>query len=90
MPALRELGFRIPVVPSGAFYIYADCSAFTADSFAFARDLLEHAGVAITPGVDFGANAAERHVRFAYTNSIPVLAEGVKRIGEFVSRVTLR
>jgi aspartate/methionine/tyrosine aminotransferase len=86
VPALRELGFRIPVVPSGAFYIYADCSAFTTDSFAFARDLLEDAGVAITPGVDFCAHAAEHHVRFAYTNSIPVLAEGVKRIREFVSR----
>ncbi len=86
VPALRELGFRIPVVPSGAFYIYADCSAFTADSFAFARDLLETAGVAITPGVDFGAHAAPRHVRFAYTNAIPVLAEGVKRIGEYISR----
>lgn len=86
VPALRELGFRIPVVPAGAFYIYADCSAFTADSFAFVRDLLEVAGVAITPGLDFGAHAAERHVRFAYTNSIPVLAEGVKRIREFVSR----
>jgi aspartate/methionine/tyrosine aminotransferase len=85
VPALRELGFRIPVVPSGAFYIYADCSAFTTDSFAFARDLLEDAGVAITPGVDFGAHAAERHVRFAYTNSIPVLAEGVKRIGAYIS-----
>ncbi len=86
VPALRELGFRIPVVPSGAFYIYADCSAFTADSFAFARDLLETAGVAITPGVDFGAHAAPRHVRFAYTNAIPVLAEGVKRIGKYISR----
>ena len=86
VPALRELGFRIPVVPEGAFYIYADCSALTQDSFAFARDLLETAGVAITPGADFGANAAEHHVRFAYTNSIPVLAEGVARIREFISR----
>ena len=85
VPALRELGFRIPVVPAGAFYIYADCSALTADSFAFARDLLEYAGVAITPGVDFGMHAAERHVRFAYTNSIPVLAEGVERIRRFVA-----
>ena len=86
MPALRELGFRIPVVPPGAFYIYADCSALTKDSFAFARDLLETAGVAITPGADFGVHEAEQHVRFAYTNSIPVLAEGVKRIGEYISR----
>jgi aspartate/methionine/tyrosine aminotransferase len=86
LPALRELGFRIPVVPQGAFYIYADCSGVTGDSFAFARDLLETAGVAITPGADFGANAAERHVRFAYTNAIPGLAEGVKRIGTFLAR----
>ncbi len=86
VPALRELGFHIPVIPQGAFYIYAGCSALTTDSFAFARDLLENAGVAITPGADFGVNAAAHHVRFAYTNSIPVLAEGVKRIGEFISR----
>jgi aspartate/methionine/tyrosine aminotransferase len=86
LPALREIGFRIPVVPQGAFYIYADCSALCDDSFAFARDLLEHAGVAITPGLDFGANAASRHVRFAYTSGIPQLAEGVRRIAEFVRR----
>ena len=84
VPALRELGFRIGTVPQGAFYIYADCSELAADSFAFSRDLLEHAGVAITPGADFGAQAAARHVRFAYTNSVPVLAEGVKRIADFV------
>ena len=86
LPALREIGFRIPVVPQGAFYIYADCSALCDDSFVFARDLLEHAGVAITPGLDFGANAASGHVRFAYTSEVPVLAEGVKRIAEFVRR----
>lgn len=86
VPSLRELGFRIPVVPQGAFYIYADCSGLTGDSFAFARDLLETTGVAITPGADFGANAAERHVRFSYTNAIPALAEGVKRIGAYLAR----
>ena len=85
LSALRELGFRIPVIPEGAFYIYADCSALTRDSFAFARDLLETAGVAITPGADFGSHAAEHHVRFAYTNSIPVLAEGVRRIAGYLA-----
>jgi aspartate/methionine/tyrosine aminotransferase len=74
LPALRDIGFKIPVVPQGAFYIYADCSALCDDSFAFARDLLEQAGVAITPGADFGVNGAARHVRFAYTNAVPVLA----------------
>ncbi|HSB49010.1 MAG TPA: pyridoxal phosphate-dependent aminotransferase [Burkholderiales bacterium] len=85
VPALRRLGFEIPVMPQGAFYVYAGCGKHTRDSFGFARDLLERAGVAITPGVDFGANAPERHVRFAYTSSIERLKEGVARIGEFLS-----
>ena len=50
------------------------------------RALLEEAGVAITPGADFGANAAARHVRFAYTREVPVLAEGVRRIREYLGR----
>ncbi len=86
VPALCALGFRIPVVPPGAFYVYADCSELTGDSFAFARDLLERAGVAVAPGADFGSHCAARHVRFAYTNAIPVLAEGVERIRWFLTR----
>lgn len=84
LPALRDLGFDIRVEPQGAFYLYADCSRFTGDSFRFARDLLERAGVAVTPGLDFGANAPERHLRFAYTTSLENLREGVRRIGEFL------
>ncbi|HRE53400.1 MAG TPA: pyridoxal phosphate-dependent aminotransferase [Candidatus Competibacter sp.] len=80
LPALRELGFRIPVTPDGAFYLYADCSRFTDDSYSFALRLLEQTGVAITPGLDFGNHLPERHVRFAYTNAIRVLAEGVERL----------
>ena len=86
VPALRGLGFDIPVMPQGAFYIYAGCGRLTKDSFGFARDLLEQAGVAITPGIDFGANAPERHVRFAYTNSIERLQEGVSRIAAFLGK----
>jgi aspartate/methionine/tyrosine aminotransferase len=86
VPALRGLGFDIPVMPQGAFYIYAGCGKMTKDSFGFARELLEQAGVAITPGIDFGANAPERHVRFAYTNSIERLREGVARIAEFLRK----
>jgi aspartate/methionine/tyrosine aminotransferase len=84
VPALRALGFDIPQTPQGAFYIYAGCARLTDDSFAFARELLEQVGVAITPGIDFGSNAPERHVRFAYTNSIERLQEGVRRIGKFL------
>ncbi|MCE2981078.1 MAG: aminotransferase class I/II-fold pyridoxal phosphate-dependent enzyme, partial [Betaproteobacteria bacterium] len=80
--ALIELGFRIPVIPEGAFYLYADCSALTDDSFAFALDMLERSGVAITPGADFGVHRAHQHVRFAYTTSMDSLREGVARIAE--------
>ena len=84
LPALRELGFGIPVTPEGAFYLYADCSRFTADSYAFSLDLLEEAGVAITPGLDFGSNQPERHVRFAYTTSMENLSEGVRRLAAYL------
>lgn len=80
LPALCELGFRIPVTPDGAFYLYADCGRFTDDSHGFALRLLEETGVAITPGIDFGGHLPHRHVRFAYTNAIPQLAEGVERL----------
>jgi len=86
VPALRAAGFEIPVTPQGAFYIYAGCGGLTRDSYGFARDLLEQAGVAITPGVDFGANAPERHVRFAYTSPIERLQEGVRRIAAFLGK----
>jgi aspartate/methionine/tyrosine aminotransferase len=86
VPALRALGFEIPVTPQGAFYVYAGCGGLTRDSYVFARDLLEQSGVAITPGVDFGSNAPERHVRFAYTQSIEQLQEGVARIERFLRR----
>ncbi|MCC7485007.1 MAG: pyridoxal phosphate-dependent aminotransferase [Burkholderiales bacterium] len=84
VPALRALGFEIPVAPRGAFYVYAGCPDGVADSFAFSRELLEEAGVAVTPGADFGANAPQRHVRFAYTNCLEKLAEGVARIAAFL------
>jgi aspartate/methionine/tyrosine aminotransferase len=80
VPALRELGFRIPVMPQGAFYIYAGCESFSADSTQFALRVLEEAGVAITPGLDFGSNRPEQHVRFAYTRSLEDLEEGVESI----------
>lgn len=85
LPALRQLGFTIPVTPQGAFYLYAGCAAMTGDSMAFARQLLEQAGVAVTPGLDFGAHRPEAHLRFAYTTDLEKLAEGVERIRRFLS-----
>jgi aspartate/methionine/tyrosine aminotransferase len=86
IPALRDLGFRIPVTPQGAFYVYADCSELTDDSYGFCVDLLERSGVAVAPGVDFGEHQAARHVRFSYPKPIPVLREGIERIRRHVGR----
>jgi len=80
VPALESLGFRVPVVPEGAFYVYADCSSLSADSFALARRILTEAHVAVTPGKDFGMHEPERHIRFAYTQTVPRLEEAVARI----------
>jgi len=85
LPALRDVGFDIPVIPDGAFYLYANCSHFTDDSYRFTSRLLEEAGVAITPGTDFGVNQPGTHVRFAYTTSLENLQEGVRRLREFLS-----
>ncbi len=80
LPALRELGFGIAVEPEGAFYLYADISAFGGDAFAFCQHFLETEHVAFTPGLDFGRYQAGHHVRFAYTQSLPRLEEAVERI----------
>ena len=86
LPRLRSLGFSIPVTPQGAFYLYADSSRLAPDSDAFARELLEKAGVAITPGRDFGVYAPEKHVRFSYANTRAQLEEGVRRLAIFLNR----
>lgn len=85
LPALQRLGFDIPVTPQGAFYLYANCSRLSDDSESFCRRLLEEAGVAVTPGKDFGHHEPDHHVRFAYTTSLERLQMGVKRIEEFLA-----
>jgi aspartate/methionine/tyrosine aminotransferase len=87
LPALRDLGFDIPLTPQGAFYIYANCNRFTDDSFRFVYELLEQAGVAVTPGIDFGSYRAAEHIRFAYTRSIDVLEQAVERMGRHLRSV---
>ena len=86
MPALRDLGFVIPVMPTGGFFVYADCSAFTDDSMRFCRDVLEDCGVAFTPGIDFGRHRAAQHVRFAYTIAQAKLEDGVARLARCLRR----
>ncbi|HSJ97358.1 MAG TPA: pyridoxal phosphate-dependent aminotransferase [Myxococcota bacterium] len=86
VPALEALGFRVPVVPEGAFYVYADCSALSDDSFAFARRILAEAHVALTPGKDFGRHRPQRHLRIAYTQPVARLEEAVERLRGFLER----
>ena len=85
-PALEAIGFRATARPEGAFYLYCDCSDLADDSFTLARDLLEKAGVAAAPGLDFGSNAPEKHIRFAYTTGVPRLAEAVERLRRYFGR----
>jgi aspartate/methionine/tyrosine aminotransferase len=86
IPALQSLGFGVPVVPQGAFYIYADSSKLHRDSFAFARQVLAEAHVAFTPGKDFGHHEPEKHIRIAYTQPVARLQEAVARIARHVGR----
>ena len=86
LPALRELGFRIEVEPKGAFYLYADVSAFTDDAQAFCAHFLETEHVAFTPGLDFGFHRSNQHVRQAFPQEVPRLQEGVERIARGLKR----
>ena len=79
---LRETGFEIPVAPEGAFYVLVDARHLGGDSLALAFDILDRAGVAVTPGIDFGLSA-EGHLRFSYTNSSENLREGVRRLAVY-------
>jgi aspartate/methionine/tyrosine aminotransferase len=80
VPALRELGFLIPHTPAGAFYIYASIKNLANDSEVFCWDMLERAGVAITPGTDFGQYLARQHIRFSYTQPLDRLELAVERL----------
>lgn len=80
LPRLVELGFQIGVAPEGAFYIYAGIDRFGMDAEALAEKLLREAGVAVTPGTDFGSHGANRHIRFAYTTSLERIREAADRL----------
>lgn len=85
LPRLRSMGFEIPITPSGAFYVYAGCKNFSSDSASFARDILEQAKVALTPGSDFGTFRAEQFVRISYTRSLEELDTGLSRLEKFLA-----
>ena len=87
LPALRALGFKIPVEPDGAFYVYADASDLFAkfnvtSSWDFAFEILNRAHVAITPGRDFGTDSTANFVRFSTASSMQDLQTAIARIKE--------
>ncbi len=86
LPGLRQIGFRIAAEPQGAFYMYADSSALAEDSDALSRKLLDEAGVAATPGLDFGSQAPRSHMRFAYTVSRDLIEEGLDRMARSIRK----
>lgn len=77
--------FEIDAKPEGAFYIWANVSRYSTDSFAFAKELLQNIHIATTPGVDFGENGTNRYVRFAYTRNIEHMREGIARLKTYLS-----
>ena len=88
LPAIEGAGLKVPAIPSGAFYVYADCGMagrhkvpLSGKRFAF--DLLEREGVAATPGIDFGSNQTKRYVRFAYTQGMADLEEAALRLKRY-------
>lgn len=83
LPRLRQTGFGVTVDPHGAFYILANARRFTDDSYSFAMELLEDIKVAVTPGIDFGSEA-EGYVRFSYANHLENLAEGMRRLEDYL------
>jgi aspartate/methionine/tyrosine aminotransferase len=90
VPALNKLGLTVPVLPDGAFYAWADCSAYADSSWTFCEQLMQRAHVALTPGRDFGPAAAERYLRLSFATSLPLLQEAVKRIEQALDSVTSR
>jgi len=86
LEGLPKAGFTNIAPPDGAFYIYADVSDLTDDSLAFCAEILEGAGVAVTPGLDFDPNRGARTVRFSYARATSEIAEGLARLQAFMAR----
>jgi len=82
---LRNLGFGVEEV-DGAFYAYADASRFTNHSLSFCKQMLQEAGVAATPGVDFDRVNGHRFVRFSYAGSRATIESALERMAKFVKR----
>lgn len=80
----REIGFGVKKEPEGAYYILANAMEFSDDSLDLSRRILEEAGVAVTPGIDFG-DGAQGYLRFSYANSMENIREGMDRIERYLT-----
>jgi aspartate/methionine/tyrosine aminotransferase len=85
VPQLERLGFKVPVMPDGAFYVYADCSAISDDADQLTLDMLHKAGVVLVPGLDFGPATAHRYIRLSYATSMENLQEAVARLERYLA-----
>ena len=85
LEGLPKAGFTRIAPPDGAFYIYADVSDLTDDSLAFCAEILEGAGVAVTPGLDFDPRRGARTLRFSYARATAEIAEGLARLQAFMA-----
>ncbi len=79
------MGLDVGKEPMGAFYVLADARKYSSNSLEFSRRILNEAGVAVTPGIDFG-NGAEGYLRFSYANSIENIKEGMDRLEAFLEK----
>ncbi|RYH06961.1 pyridoxal phosphate-dependent aminotransferase [Tropicimonas sp. IMCC6043] len=86
LDVLPRAGFDRIAPPDGAFYVYADVSAHSADSLAFSREILAEAGVAVTPGLDFDPRRGQGMLRFSYAAATADIAEGLERLRIFMNR----
>lgn len=86
LKALPEIGLGDFLPVDGAFYIYLDIGRYSNDSMAFCRDVIENAGVAITPGLDFDEGRGARTVRLSFAGSLAECEEAVARMGAWLKR----
>jgi len=78
---LPRAGLSAILPADGAFYLYADVSRFTANSEAFAKAMLKHIGVAVTPGIDFDPERGRSYLRFSYAGPEPRMREAASGTG---------
>ncbi len=82
---LREIGFGVKSEPEGAYYVLANAGEFGSNSLELSRRILEEAGVAVTPGIDFG-DGAEGYLRFSYANSLDNIRVGLSRVDRYLNK----